>query len=69
MNECCDWHAVCLSENEEYQGKSVYLSYCPECNTISVCENGIVTKVDGDEKEYYRKKYYDKINAVKSLIK
>jgi len=41
MNECCDWHGVCLNDSElvikNNKQESVYVSYCPECNTISEC--------------------------------
>lgn len=65
MNECCDWHGICLSENEMYKGKSVYLYYCPECNSISICDNGVLTMLNSVEKELYKEKYRHKINIEK----
>lgn len=65
MNECCDWHAVCVNENEVTQNNNKYVSYCAECNSVSVCENNIVTKIEGEQKEFYMTTYKDKINNLR----
>ena len=65
MSECCDWHGVCLNDKEEVlvgNTKMIkYVSYCPECNTISECQDGKVVKVDFETKDFYAKKYEEKI--------
>jgi hypothetical protein len=65
MNECCDWHAICLNEKEEYEGNIVYLSYCPECNSIYESHLGKVSKVDNEFREIFLKKYEEKIHFAK----
>lgn len=73
MNECCDWHGICLNENEETQVnnliKKVYLSYCPECNSIFQCLDDKVLKIEGAEKAEYMRKYQDKINTSNKMHK
>ncbi len=48
MNECCDWHGVCLNDSElvmkNNRQENIYISYCPECNSISEFFNGNVSK-------------------------
>lgn len=65
MNDCCDWHAICLNDSElvmkNNKQENVYISYCPECNTIIEYINGTVQKAEGDDLEFYKKKYQDKI--------
>lgn len=65
MNECCDWHAVCLNDTGNEKEDSKYLSYCPECNSVSICEDIYVTKLEGDKKDFYMNKYKDKINSIR----
>lgn len=65
MDECCDWHAICLNDKELYKDKYVYLSYCFECNSISYSENGVVTKLDSKEAEYFREKYKETIKKLR----
>ncbi len=73
MNECCDWHGVCLNDSElvikNNKQESVYVSYCPECNTISECFNGTVIKSEGESLELYKSKYKEKILQAISNVK
>lgn len=73
MNECCDWHGVCLNDSElvikNNKQESVYVSYCPECNTISECFNGTVIKSEGKSLELYKSKYKEKILQAISHVK
>lgn len=64
MYECCEWHAVGLNDTEITKQGAQYVSYCPECNSVSVYKDGVVKKVEGDEKQLYINKYQDKINQV-----
>lgn len=70
MNECCDWHAICLNDKEEVQVENNvverYISYCPECNTLFEYENSQLSKIEGEKRNYYIEKYQDKINTSKT---
>lgn len=71
MNECCDWHAVCLNDQEEVKvGNNIeksYVSYCPECNSVLESVNDQLFQVEGDRKAYYIAKYQEKVNlAIKN---
>lgn len=65
MNECCDWHGVCLNDSElvmkNNRQENIYISYCPECNSISEFFNGNVSKAEGSDLENYKLKYQEKI--------
>lgn len=65
MNECCDWHAVCLNNNEEVLIENtvvkLFVSYCPECNSVLECHNSNVSPIEGERRNYYIQKYNDKI--------
>lgn len=65
MNECCDWHAICLNSDEEVVLKNtvekIFVSYCPECNSVFECIDNKVSHIEGEKRNYYIKKYNDKI--------
>ena len=71
MNDCCDWNAVCLnSEDIIHNGISnMYISYCPECNSINEFKDGVLKKVDAQTYALYKNKYADKIENALDLAR
>lgn len=73
MNECCDWHGICLNNEEIIEVnnsvKKTYLSYCPECNSIFESDETGLRKIDGDKKFNYMQKYKSQIEDCVAKVK
>lgn len=70
MNECCDWHAICLNDQEvianEETIKRAYVSYCPECNNIFECDEKGLSRIEGEKRFNYFQKYKNQISEALS---